>query len=948
MQPLVLSFQQPLFSSNDASTFSLPSMDRRIVIVASIALCCLTAIYYFRSTLAKLFQWKRAEAPLKVAKNEHKVEKKERDLSKEIDHFLESIISGDSLDSTDPFVACFPKESLSFTSDEARAFVKKANEKLTTKRDVKEFVYTIPDALVTAIYKLGQHERMELRELLRAYLVLRLCAMKKLDAAQTLAKMKRAKIDDDNLRYQFAKQAAKFDSANICDEISSFDLQDRDRIRKIAEIVLYSDAETFFDNLNEFGFTEDDVREEFYLRGLMRSTDIVGKLLEDGNFLDQLRESFPEEWLKVLYQRFQFGKKLVQEFSQEAPPTLNLNEEALFVLLVKKTYGQLHEMGFKKPFLFLDHLDESEKSSLLSLILFLNNHPEAANLINEPLLHSFFDELHSFHDPFVRFAGVILALKFDHLTLAELFKNEKSQPSDYPLIFSLIVNVICKSYCPNRDFHSLIIKKWKDIEFRKKMILFVAELFLAEKLSFRDKEKIAGSFLEQSAWQNTKALTDFSVCLARRLMRPLREGKSPTQILDEEFEELLSDLGAPHQCSLPADLVKNLKYREDISHYANCVARLPQIDKDQMVPRFFKFLRLLAEGKVSDEKYCAADIASLFSTYKMNLEDWKEETRSTVDELIKRHPEVSVVDSEIFEPESALKRVFEESHLDQNEYPDFYEAAFGGKGKSFPLIEKKDYGKKHNQKSDEKIKKELISHRLSLLIKEKTPTEQRRHLQELEKYFSKDHDFGVDVRNWIKAINKKINADNKAFGDYVIVKSDDPYVLFRIGTVAGGSCQRVTGDPAKNKCLLSYPFDGKNQAVLAEKEGDIEARAILRFFYACSGKPKREVHSPILYLEPMYPGSTDKKLRLAMTLSAVETAKKLGVFLVRHKTDEASNGSFKYDLRTINGPMPYEYFDGLPQKVKDNDKPGMQSICYLHQSNIHVIFDPNYPDKIAV
>ena len=61
-----------------------------------------------------------------------------------------------------------------------------------------------------------------------------------------------------------------------------------------------------------------------------------------------------------------------------------------------------------------------------------------------------------------------------------------------------------------------------------------------------------------------------------------------------------------------------------------------------------------------------------------------------------------------------------------------------------------------------------------------------------------------------------------------------PDILFRAGTIAGGSCQRTTGDPAKNKCLLSYPCDGKNQIIYAEDgNSSIEIASDSSIFLCC-------------------------------------------------------------------------------------------------------------------
>lgn len=170
--------------------------------------------------------------------------------------------------------------------------------------------------------------------------------------------------------------------------------------------------------------------------------------------------------------------------------------------------------------------------------------------------------------------------------------------------------------------------------------------------------------------------------------------------------------------------------------------------------------------------------------------------------------------------------------------------------------------------------------------------------------------------------------------------------------IAKSSCQKPAGDPAKNKCLLSYPCDGKNQIIYAEDEKKtIKSRAIIRFFYAVSEQSKQKF--PVLYLEPFYTLEKSQVLRKAMTLLAIDCAKSLGMHLVRrykHNEKSPDDKGFEYRVETINGPAPFEYFDGTKPKIKENDDPIMNTstICSIHGSQIKVLYDPNHPDKIDI
>ncbi len=100
-------------------------------------------------------------------------------------------------------------------------------------------------------------------------------------------------------------------------------------------------------------------------------------------------------------------------------------------------------------------------------------------------------------------------------------------------------------------------------------------------------------------------------------------------------------------------------------------------------------------------------------------------------------------------------------------------------------------------------------------------------------------------------------------------------------------------------------------------------------------------------MEPVYPGSTDVLLKECITFSAIECAKKLKVPLVRQfKNQEKKEGEkgYEYLLGTINGPAPFEHFDGLSLQVKNNntyDKVSTSSYFgWIDGSEIKLIFDP--------
>lgn len=839
----------------------------------------------------------------------------------------------------------------------------------------RRFSQDISEDQCKQIYKLIKNKSPEevecIPETVRAYVTLRYCADKKLEAAETISKMSKANIADEKLRYKFAVYAAKKQVSDFTNEMSDFKITDVALIRRLAEVALYFDAEAFFSDLNEFDFDTNPIREKYFLRGLVRSTGAIQKLLEDDFFISSLKD-LQTELLKFIYEHFGFGKEIIKaciqkvkniiyiprndDSSKEFTHILSLmmvkdlipdDEVSVFALFVRNpaSYCWISNDIYENTS-FLEALNEQEQIQLLAMLLLLKSLANPQVIIRYPEVLEFLKEIHSFRSPLTRFAIVALALKEveEGSSLIDQLTFSTDTTKSYSRMYSVVL-CICRRLCPGVDM-SFLKSKWNDNAYVKEFIIFLAELCFSEKLTNDDRKNILSRLFTDKRLQSKEILIDFTSCLSNRLTKQLTRGQNPHQVLAERAISFINRMGKNYKCAIDSSLFFKLRHTEEIVQYVQSLEKLPENEKDQMVPFFFRFLNFLAEGKMSEMRF-TRELSELFTSYKLERNIWEHDCVSKVGDILARFPGHVVVPDDVFNVEDALMGVFEEKHLEASEYQDFYKFA-KRETATAPILDGKIYGEYRDGTIEEKNK--AVMHLLAKLFIQTVPAEQRRYLVQLKKMFSQNHDFYKDIANWIKEIDsQQMSKVDEAHDEYEVVRSSDPYKLFLIGSFGKENCQRVNGDPAKNKCLLSFCCDGKNEIVYTrDGEGEIQSFAILRFFYAVDNQNINKKF-PILYLEPVYAKAANPKLATAITLSAIECAKQLGVPLVRHFKVREGEGQagYPYTLTTINGPAPFEYFDGLEAKIKSNNR-GFDGNSYrsTHQdaikgSYIKLLFDPS-------
>lgn len=161
----------------------------------------------------------------------------------------------------------------------------------------------------------------------------------------------------------------------------------------------------------------------------------------------------------------------------------------------------------------------------------------------------------------------------------------------------------------------------------------------------------------------------------------------------------------------------------------------------------------------------------------------------------------------------------------------------------------------------------------------------------------------------------KANIEKK----YLIEDTDNWEDMLLSGTEVSGSCQRISGSPDLNKCLLAYLADGKNRAIVVKdpktgkidpKTGQIDpktckivARRIMRLLW------DPESNQPVLFQERLYnnPGVPPEALQ-AIDLMFARRAKQLGIPLVRTAID-TKEANYPHAVESLGSPAPFEYVD---------------------------------------
>ena len=164
-------------------------------------------------------------------------------------------------------------------------------------------------------------------------------------------------------------------------------------------------------------------------------------------------------------------------------------------------------------------------------------------------------------------------------------------------------------------------------------------------------------------------------------------------------------------------------------------------------------------------------------------------------------------------------------------------------------------------------------------------------------------EFQNDIRHAIEMYKSTTSKLPTRIRNWTVVDSDDPCDLLLAGTEVTGSCQRISGDPFFNKCLLGYILNGENR-ILAVKNssGQIVARRIFRLLW------DETAHSPVLFMEKTYTaGSVSRNILEALDTFATERAKELNLPLLL--TDDNPGEVYPNTIQSLEGSAPFVYSD---------------------------------------
>lgn len=138
-------------------------------------------------------------------------------------------------------------------------------------------------------------------------------------------------------------------------------------------------------------------------------------------------------------------------------------------------------------------------------------------------------------------------------------------------------------------------------------------------------------------------------------------------------------------------------------------------------------------------------------------------------------------------------------------------------------------------------------------------------------------------------------------GNYVISESDEPCDLLLSGTEVKGSCQRISGDPELNSCLLGYLMNGDVRLIVVKSQGKIVARSVLRLMW--DPKAKGEV----LLLERLYSNVASQVVKKPIMDWALNKAQRMGTPLLSKEL--GTGAAFMGPIEFRGGLSPIVYSD---------------------------------------
>jgi hypothetical protein len=419
------------------------------------------------------------------------------------------------------------------------------------------------------------------------------------------------------------------------------------------------------------------------------------------------------------------------------------------------------------------------------------------------------------------------------------------------------------------------------------------ERILKNVINSKDKKDILNIFC---AIKGVYQLTGNLLCL---------KNADNEQALHEEFQkafcqkfsiETIADFSNKFRRTL-----HSFRNNTAIFSYAASLAKLGGADREALFTLFRSLIYDILENKFTATRYEASEhLDKIFASRPDLCCLWKKGQSVPFQEIGWVYSAQKTVDLA-----ALVKRSFDEGHVHSKDLPHLYDyLTEANPDVKCSLFEQNLKAPKDESLTDDQKKfYEFQIHLIGFIRKgqELKVTLENLELALAASPFPISHQFYQDLQGLFKNLQPK-ESTREDFQQYIAVDSDDPCDLLLSGTEVEGSCQRVNGDPDKNKCLLAYLIDGKNR-LLAIKDGNgiIKARSILRLLW------DEQNQKPVLFMERIYPSILSQPLENALIQFAKIRASELNLNLT---SKEAGKGMlYASVLHSLGGKAPYEYVD---------------------------------------
>jgi hypothetical protein len=166
-------------------------------------------------------------------------------------------------------------------------------------------------------------------------------------------------------------------------------------------------------------------------------------------------------------------------------------------------------------------------------------------------------------------------------------------------------------------------------------------------------------------------------------------------------------------------------------------------------------------------------------------------------------------------------------------------------------------------------------------------------------------------------------ASKDAQSTYIVVDSDDPCDLFRMGQEVAGSCQSIDGIPEINKCLLGYVMNPANRvyAIKNKETGAIIVRSLVRLMRDEQGKP-------VLFYEGTFPIECPKKYEKALMELGKKRAMEMNIPMICYEEELGLPVSRRFLSSFQSRVAPFEYAEYVPDNITGTFQFGGGHIYY--------------------